>query len=81
MAIRKNPYPETSIQGIITDLLTEGPLVGLYFSAAILFLKERVDKMPDKKLVAEFGGLLSAERIRHNVNTIAERLERRGKKP
>ena len=78
MTKRKNPYPEKSIQGIITDLLTEGPLVGLYFSVAIILLKKYVDETSDEELVSEFGGLLSAERIRHNVNTIYERINRMG---
>ena len=72
-----NPYPATSIQGVIVDLLAEGPLVGFYFSTAVLFLKERIDNMPDEELEAEFGGLLSAERIRHNVGAIARRFEER----
>lgn len=80
MTKRKNPYPETSIQGIITELLREGPLVGFYFSVAIILLKQHADSTPDEELVAEFGGLLSAERIRHNVNTMAERLNRCGEK-
>lgn len=74
----KNPYPVKSVQGIIVDLLAEGPLVGFYFSAAIMVLKETIDGLSDKELSEMFEHLLHPDRIRSNVNTIYERLSRLG---
>lgn len=79
MTKRKNPYPETTIQGIITDLLAEGPLVGLYFSVAIMLLKEKIDEASDDELLDLFAGLLHPDRIRLNVNYIFEKLDKRQK--
>lgn len=77
MAKRKNPYPENTIQGIITDLLTEGPLVGFYFSVAIVLLKIKIDESSDDELLKLFGGMWHPDRIRKNVNYIYEKLDKR----
>jgi hypothetical protein len=58
----------------IKNLLNEGPLVALYFTIGINFLKEKIDEMSDEEITEMFTKLMHPDRVRNNVNYIYKAL-------
>jgi hypothetical protein len=51
----------------IKSLLSEGPLVALYFVTGINVLKEQVDAMSDEEITAMFSKFLHLDRVRNSL--------------
>ncbi len=64
----------TTMDDRIKNLLKEGPLVGLYFSTAIILFKEKLDTMTDQEITEMFENLLNAQRVRDNVEDMYNKL-------
>lgn len=58
----------------IKNLLKEGPLVALYFSAAISSFKEQIERMSDEEIKAMFDNLLSPTLVKDSITHIYNRM-------
>jgi hypothetical protein len=59
-----------NVESKIKNPLEEGPLVALYFTVGISFLKEEIDKMSNEEITEIFSKLLHPDRVRNNVDYI-----------
>ncbi len=58
----------------IKNLLKEGPLVALYFSVAISYFKEQIERMSDDEIRTMFDNLLSPTLVRDSITHIYNRM-------
>ena len=64
----------SSMDDRIKALLSEGPLVALYFNVAVTVLKDHIGNITDEELGKMFENLLHPQRIRGNVEDIYNKL-------
>jgi hypothetical protein len=68
--IRQQTAEHKSLDARIRDLMAEGPLAALYFTAGINVLREQVDTMSDEDVTTMFSSLLHPGRVRSSVDYI-----------
>lgn len=70
----ENKRRRPSMDDRIKMLLSEGPLVALYFNVAVTVFKDCIGNMTDEELGKMFENLLHPQRIRRNIKDMYNKL-------